>query len=199
MEEQKIIVRMADTRDAQEMLDIYEPYVKETAITFEYEPPALEEFSGRIKRTLERYPWLAAVDGERIAGYSYVSPFKDRAAYDWAVETTIYIRPEYKGQGIGKLLYGKLEAILKEQHILNLNACIACPKIDDEYLTRNSINFHEHLGYRFVGEFEKCGYKFGRWYNMVWMEKHIGEHHTEQPPVIPFPELKDLPVLKELS
>ena len=68
MKEQKIIVRMADTRDAQEMLDIYEPYVKETAITFEYEPPALEEFSGRIKRTLEKYPWLAAVGGGRNSG-----------------------------------------------------------------------------------------------------------------------------------
>ena len=101
--------------------------------------------------------------------------------------------------GLGKKLYSVLESILKKQGFLNLNACIACPKIDDEYLTRNSINFHEHLGYRFVGEFEKCGYKFGRWYNMVWMEKHIGEHLTEQPPVIPFPELKDLPVLKELS
>ena len=182
MEEQKIIVRMADTRDAQEMLDIYEPYVKETAITFEYEPPALEEFSGRIKRTLERYPWLAAVDGERIAGYSYVSPFKDRAAYDWAVETTIYIRPIYKGQGIGRLLYGKLEAILKEQHILNLNACIAYPHPE-------SIAFHEKMGYKTNAHFHKCGYKFDTWYDMIWMEKMLGEHPTQLVPILPVGEV----------
>lgn len=175
-------MRMADTRDAQEMLDIYEPYVKETAITFEYEPPALEEFSGRIKRTLERYPWLAAVDGERIAGYSYVSPFKDRAAYDWAVETTIYIRPIYKGQGIGRLLYGKLEAILKEQHILNLNACIAYPHPE-------SIAFHEKMGYKTNAHFHKCGYKFDTWYDMIWMEKMLGEHPTQPVPILPVGEV----------
>ena len=182
MEKQKIIVRMADTRDAQEMLDIYEPYVKDTAITFEYEPPTLEEFCGRIKRTLEKYPWLAAVDGGRIAGYSYVSPFKDRAAYDWAVETTIYIRPEYKGQGIGRLLYGKLEAILKEQHILNLNACIVFPHPE-------SIAFHEKMGYKINAHFHKCGYKFDTWHDMIWMEKMLGEHPTQPMSILPVGEV----------
>ena len=76
------------------------------------------------------------------------------------------------------------------QNILNLNACIGYPEIEDEYLTKNSVEFHNHLGYRLVGKFNKCGYKFDRWYDMVWMEKIIGEHKKNQPKVIPFPEIQ---------
>lgn len=88
----------------------------------------------------------------------------------------MYVHKEQKKTGIGKELYEALEKCLAMQNILNLNACIAYTEKKDPYLTKNSVQFHEHLGYRFVGEFYKCGYKFGRWYNMVWMEKHIGEH-----------------------
>lgn len=189
MEKQEIIVRMADIRDAQEMLDIYVPYVRETAITFEYEPPGVEEFAGRIQKTLEKYPWLAADDGGRIAGYCYVSPFKEREAYDWAVETTVYLRPEYKGRGIGRRLYEKLEEILKEQHILNLNACIAYPHPE-------SIAFHEKMGYKMNAHFHNCGYKLGAWYDMVWMEKLPGKYPAHPLPVIPVGEVNTEKILK---
>ena len=84
------------------------------------------------------------------------------------------------------------EEILKKQGILNVNACIGYPQIEDEYLTQDSVRFHEKLGYSMVGTFHKCGYKFGRWYDMVWMEKFIGEHDTSgnQPEVIAFAQLK---------
>ena len=91
--------------------------------------------------------------------------------------------------GVGGRLHQALEAVLREQGILNMNACIAYPREEDQYLTRNSVDFHAHLGYRLVGQFYQCGYKFHRWYNMVWMEKHIGEHLTQQPPVKPFPQI----------
>ena len=91
--------------------------------------------------------------------------------------------------GLGRRLYEAIDVISKAQNILNLNACIGSPETEDEYLTRNSIQFHSHMGYKMVGEFYKCGYKFGRWYNMVWMEKIIGEHPAEPMAVIPFPEL----------
>ena len=94
-----------------------------------------------------------------------------------------------KGMGIGTALYDKLEKILKRQNVLNMNACIACTEIEDEYLTNASIRYHEHLGYRMVGWFTNCGYKFHRWYNLAWMEKEIGEHVADQPPVIAFPEI----------
>ena len=82
--------------------------------------------------------------------------------------------------------------MLREQGFLNMNACIAYPEVEDEYLTKNSAEFHAHLGYRMVGSFTKCGYKFYRWYGMVWMEKLIGEHLENQPPVIPFPQIRDV-------
>lgn len=197
--DKSVTIETVSENDAQELLDIYTPYILETAITFEYTIPSVDEFRERIQNTLAKYPYIKAVHNGEIVGYAYASAFHPRAAYAWAIETSIYVKKDARKMGLGKKLYAVLEVILKKQGFLNLNACIACPKVDDEYLTRNSINFHEHLGYRFVGEFEKCGYKFNRWYNMVWMEKHIGEHLTNQPAVIPFPELTDLPVLKKLS
>jgi len=189
MEKEQIVIRAATPADAAELLAVYAPYVEQTAITFEYDVPSEQEFADRIRRTLERYPYLVAECGGRILGYAYAGPFKERAAYDWAVETTIYVRLDCRRSGVGRLLYDALERALAAQHILNLNACIAWPEQEDEYLTMDSVSFHERLGYRLVGRFRKCGYKFGRWYDMVWMEKLIGEHQAEMPPVIPFPEL----------
>ena len=185
-----LTIRTVSVKDAEVLLGIYAPYVEHTAITFEYEVPSLDEFRQRILHTLQQYPYLAAERAGKIVGYAYASPFHPRAAYQWAVETSIYVDQKEKHSGVGKALYAALEKTLKAQNITNLNACIACPKVDDEYLTRNSIQFHEHLGYSMVGEFHQCGYKFDRWYNMVWMEKMIGKHVKKQPAVIPFPELE---------
>lgn len=186
----EICIRVARESDAPELLAIYAPYVEKTAITFEYDVPSAEEFAGRIRHTLEKYPYLVAECGGELIGYAYASPFKTRAAYDWAVETSIYVKRDRKHSGVGRKLYEALESALRAQRILNVNACIACPEIDDEYLTKDSVDFHAHLGYRMVGQFHQCGYKFGRWYHMVWMEKFIGEHEENQPPVIPFPEVR---------
>lgn len=138
---------------------------------------------------LERYPYLVAELNGGICGYAYASAFHDRPAGGWNVETSIYVDQNKKGMGIGTALYDKLEKILKRQNILNMNACIACTEQEDEYLTNASIHYHEHLGYRMVGWFTNCGYKFHRWYNLAWMEKEIGEHVADQPPVIAFPEI----------
>ena len=178
-----LTIRAAALEDAAALLAIYAPYVEKTAITFEYAVPSPGEFAGRIARTLERYPYLAAESEGEILGYAYAAPFKERAAYDWAVETTVYVREDVKRQGVGRELYGALERCLAAQGILNLNACIACPEREDEYLTRDSAEFHRRLGYRTAGEFRQCGCKFGRWYGMVWMEKHIGPHPADPPPV----------------
>lgn len=171
-----IKIRTVTENDAEQLLEIYAPYVEKTAITFEYEVPSVEEFKSRIKRTLKKYPYFVAESDGKIVGYTYAGEFKERAAYDWAVETSIYIKEDLKGLGIGKKLYSALENALRKQNILNLNACIAYTESDDEYLNDNSPGFHKHLGYRLVGKFTKCGFKFGKWYDMIWMEKHIGEH-----------------------
>ena len=177
-----ITIRMANPADAQALLNIYAPYVINTAITFEYDVPSVEEFASRIAHSLEKYPYLIAEEGGNILGYAYASPFHDRPAYDWAVETSIYVDQNIKHRGIGRKLHDALESTLRELGILNMNACIAYPPEEDEHLDKNSVEFHAHMGYRLVGEFYKCGYKFNRWYNMVWMEKLIGEHLSDQKP-----------------
>ncbi len=177
------IVRMATENDAAALLEIYKYYVKNTAITFEYEVPSVEEFKERMRRVLLKYPYLVAENQGEIAGYAYASPFHERAAYQWCVETSIYVNHDLHQRGMGRLLYDELEKRLKDKGILNLNACIGYPEKEDEYLTFNSVRFHEKMGYSMVGEFHKCGYKFDRWYNMVWMEKMLGEHTCPPTPV----------------
>ena len=183
MEQHQLSIRPAVPDDAEELLRIYSPYVEKTAITFEYEVPSVTEFKSRIQQTLERYPYLVAERNGQIVGYAYAGTFHEREAYDWAVETSIYVDESCRHGGIGGRLYQELEQTLSDMGILNMEACIAYPKEEDETLTANSAQYHEHLGFRMVGRFYDCGCKFGRWYDMVWMEKQIGEHkeHPEKP------------------
>lgn len=177
------IIRPATPDDAAALLDIYAWYVRNTAISFEWEVPTTEVFRARIEATLRRYPWLVLERDGRILGYAYAGAFKGRTSYDWSAEVSIYLAPDARGQGHGRRLYEALEAELATMGIRNLYACIACPEREDEYLTRNSPDFHAHLGYRLVGTFRRCASKFGRWYDMVWMEKHIAEHGDNPEPV----------------
>lgn len=186
---QTIHIRIATASDAKELLEIYTPYVEETAISFEYDVPSLEEFKARITNTLQKYPYLVAEKDGEILGYAYTRAFVGRAAYDWSAETTIYLKNGKTKMGVGRMLYEALERISGAQNILNMNACIGYPDTEDEHLTMNSVHFHEHMGYRMVGMFHNSGYKFGTWYHMVWMEKIIGQHTSAPLPVIPFPEL----------
>ena len=135
----KIRIRPAKPEDAEKLLAIYAPYVEQTAITFEYEVPTVEEFRERIHNTLKKYPYLVAEQGGEPVGYAYVGPFHDRPAYDWAVETSIYVDQNKKRMGIGKKLHEALEEELRNRGFLNMNACIAYPAQEDEYLTRNSV------------------------------------------------------------
>ena len=179
MDDTALRIRTARLSDAPVLLKIYAPYVEKTAITFECTVPDIEEFAARMRATLRRYPYLVAERGGEIVGYAYAGPFGSRAAYDWAVEMSIYLREDQRHRGTGKRLYAALEAVLRAQNIQNLYACIGCPDgADDAHLTRNSAQFHAHLGYRLVGEFPRCGYKFGTWYSMVWMEKCFGAHEA---------------------
>lgn len=124
-----------------------------------------------------KYPWLVATEADgTVVGYAYAGPFKERAAYQWAVETSIYVKMNQRGSGIGRLLHEALEEALRRQGILNMNACISYVEPEDEYLTLDSVRFHERMGYMQVAHFHLCGRKFGRWYDMIWMEKLIGKH-----------------------
>lgn len=189
MAKEDITIRTASVKDAEALLAIYAPYIEQTAVTYEYEVPTAEEFAARIMHTLEKYPYLAAEAGGEIVGYAYAGPLHERAAYDWSVELSVYVKMNRKGRGIGRRLYEQLEESLREQGIVHAAACIAYPEQEDEYLTYDSVRFHERLGFTMVGQFHACAYKFNRWYGMVWMEKQIGERHGKQPSVKPFSEI----------
>ena len=127
----------------------------------------------RIHNIKEKYPYIVAEENGEILGYAYGSAFHPRAAYGWCAEMSIYVKHDRRGSGAGGRLYRALESLLAEMGVLNLNAC------------------HKHFGYKRVGEFHRCGYKFNRWYNMIWMEKMIGEHKSVQPEVKAFPKIQD--------
>lgn len=185
-------IERAAIDDAPAMLCIYGHYVRNTAVTFEYDVPSAEEFGRRIGEVCARYPCLKAVEEGELIGYAYANAFRERRAYDWAVETTIYIRQDRRKSGIGRVLYGELEAMLRKMGVLNMNACIAVPQTEDEYLTCASFRFHQRMGFAPVGRFHNIGYKFGRWYDIVWMEKMLGEH-AENPQKVRFGNWEELP------
>ena len=184
-------IRVAGENDAAVLVEIYSYYVEKTAVTFEYKTPSVEEFAGRIRDIQKKYPYIVAEENGEILGYAYGSAFHPRNAYGWCAEMSIYVKHDRRGSGAGGRLYRALESLLAEMGVLNLNACIAVPQKEDEYLTNASVDFHKHFGYKRVGMFHRCGYKFNRWYHMVWMEKMIGEHKSVQPEVKPFTEIQD--------
>ena len=178
-----VTLRNATPADAEALIAIYAPYVRKTAITYEYEVPSLSEFTRRIEGYSAKYPYLVAeIDGIPV-GYAYAAPLGSRPAFDWSVETAIYIREDCKGHGIGRALYEELEARLVRQGIRTMTAAVATVSHDDPYLTNASLDFHIRMGFSPVGTFRNCGCKFGRWYDLTWLEKPIGAYIPNPPKV----------------
>ena len=145
-----ITVRDAKIEDAARILEIYAYYVEHTVISFEWDVPSLEEFENRMRDIMKKYPYLVIERDGKIEGYAYAHPFVGRAAYDWSSELTIYLDHDARKGGLGRRLYEELADRLKKMGILNLYACIGYPQVEDEYLTKNSAEFHAHLGFELV-------------------------------------------------
>ncbi len=172
-----ILIRTARGEDAAALARIYAYYVEKTAITFEYTVPDAVEMERRRQEISQHYPYLVAELDGQVVGYVYAHAFYGREAYAWSVESSIYVDVNVRKRGIGRKLYKALEEALKSMGILNVNACIAVPRDGhDQYATYDSLNFHECLGYTLAGRFHNSGYKFDRWYDVVWMEKMLGPH-----------------------
>lgn len=172
-----IMIRPACGADAATLARIYAHYVEKTAITFEYTAPDTTEMERRRQEISQRYPYLVAESDGKVVGYAYAHAFYGREAYAWSVESSIYVDVNNRKQGVGRRLYEALEKALKSMGILNINACIAVPRNEkDPYVTNGSLHFHQRLGYTLVGRFHNSGYKFERWYDIVWMEKMLGPH-----------------------
>lgn len=171
-----IIIRDATTDDADAILDIYSYYIKRTAVTAEYEIPSPHDFRKRISGITEKFPYIVALEDNKIIGYSYAHTFHERRAYMRSAELSIYIDHNYRGKGTGKLLLTELEKRLKQMRICCLYALIsATERPHDEYLTDASIQFHSKMGFHKAGELHHCMIKFSRWYNLFYMEKHIND------------------------
>ena len=159
-------IRLATPSDAATLLAIYAPYVENTAITFEYEVPTIEDFANRIEKTLEKYPYLVAEEDGLILGYAYASTYYARAAYDWAVELSVYVSQDARGKGVGSKLYDELEDLLDQMGYMHFLACISLPN-------EASLALHQKRGYQQVAHFPKIGYKFERWHDIVWLQKSL--------------------------
>ena len=159
-------IRLAKPSDARSLLDIYAPYVENTAITFEYEVPTIEDFAIRIEKTLEKYPYLVAEEDGVVLGYAYASTYYARAAYDWAVELSVYVSQDARGKGVGSKLYDALEEMLEQMGYIHFLACISLPN-------EASLALHRKRGYQQVAHFPKIGYKFNRWNDIVWLQKSL--------------------------
>ena len=183
-------IRPATVDDAEEILAIYAPYVRSTAITFEYDVPDIQSFRNRMDGILQEYPYLVAEENGKILGYAYAASFHSRAAYKHTAEISVYLKEDCRHQGVGRQLYQELENRLISQNVFVLYACItSTDRQDDPFLTDVSIRFHRKMGYRKIGEHSLCGYKFDRWYSVIWMEKTIADRPVHPDPFIPFPKL----------
>lgn len=167
-----IKMRMARETDASGILGIYAPYIKDTVITFEYEIPTLNEFKNRIRKISADYPYLVCTLDEKIIGYAYSYRHKERAAYQWNVELSVYIDNSYLNYGLGKAFYTALIEISKLQNIKNIYGGVTYPN-------KNSEKLHEYFSFKKLGVYHNTGYKFGKWHDVTWFEKNIRESDGE--------------------
>ncbi len=162
-------IRLAQPADAAGICAIYAPIVKTSAITFEYQVPGVEEFAGRIESVMQQYPWLVAESDDKIAGYAYAGKFRERAAYQWCCESSVYIHPDFQRQGLARKLYEMLFGLLQQQGMINVYAVITLPN-------RESVALHSSMGFIETGTLHKAGFKLGAWHDVLLMEKILGPH-----------------------
>lgn len=163
-----VTVRSATGRDAAALLEIYAPVVRDSAASFELEPPPVAEFQDRVEKSLRQWAWLVAECGDRLVGYAYATPHRARAAYRWSVETSVYIDESSRGAGVGRLLYQTLLPRLAEMGYCNAYAGITMP---NEASTR----LHHGAGFRHIGLFPAVGRKFHRWHDVSWWHCKLRE------------------------
>ena len=169
--EEAVCVRAAAPEDAEQLLEIYTPFVISedsslSNVSFELAAPDVEEFRQRIQNISKQFPYLVGEVNGQILGYVYCHPYRERLAYQWAVEVTIYLAPAGQGKGLGRLLYETMEKLLCLQGVTMAYSCIT---VGNDH----SIKMHEALGYRLIGTFTNSGYKNGQWLDTVWLEKQL--------------------------
>lgn len=180
-------IRLATPDDAAQIQAIYAPVVRETAISFEWEPPSVEEMRRRVESTLAKgYPWLVLDHSGEILGYAYGSTHRERVAYRWSAEVSVYIHPAWHRRGIGRALYASLFEVLRLQGFRNAFAGATQPN-------PGSVALHEAMGFQEIGLFRRIGYKFGKWHDVRWWGLALGEHPAEPPLPLSLDEARQQP------
>ena len=167
------MIRFAKESDLPQILEIYGPYVLNTAVSFEYTVPSLAEFTQRFRDITAQFPWLVWEEDGKVLGYAYGSLPFGRAAYRWCAASSIYLAPTAQGKGIGTKLYAALMSLLQKQGYRKTYAIITSDN-------PGSVRFHEKTGFRLIAEFPDCGFKFGNFYSVVWMEKVLNSDEIPQ-------------------
>lgn len=174
----KAVLRFVQETDAAQILEIYTPYIRDTAVTFECEVPSLAAFTQRIREFSAQYPYLVCEIDGWLVGYAYAHRQKERAAYGWNAELSVYLKQDYLRMGIGKAFYTALIDILRLQNVRNVYGGVTVPN-------ENSEKLHEAMGFKKLGVYHKTGYKRGAWHDVAWFERHIGEGAAEPAPFLP--------------
>ena len=175
-------IRVASADDALSILKIYAPYIENSSYTFETEVPALETFGARINNYLQTYPWLVCEIDGMLAGYAYGSKHRERVAYQWSVECSVYVHDDFQRMQVGRALYSALIEILKLQGFRNLYAVINLPN-------EKSVAFHEKMGFEYFATYRNVGYKLGKWKNVGWWQLQLNEHSSEPLQPVKFSEM----------
>ena len=164
-----MIIRSVRQEDAEAILSIYAPYIENGAVSFEYDVPSADEIRSRIRRITEKYPWLVMESGGVVIGYAYASPFREREAYQWKAEVSVYVSDDAKGTGVAKALYDQLLSQLKNMGMVSAIAGMTVPNPETE-------RFHEKYGFKKIAEFPKVGFKNGEWHSVAFMELQLNEY-----------------------
>ena len=178
-----MIIRFAQFADVPAILAIYAPYITESTTSFEYEVPTTTEFAGRVQTIQQQFPYLVAELNGQIVGYAYASKHRDRTAYQWSVETSVYVHADGHRRGIARQLYGRLFELLRQQGYYNAFAGITLPNPASEA-------FHRLMGFEPVGVYQNIGYKFGEWHSVAWLQLILQPYETNPAPPVAIGELR---------
>ena len=180
--------RLATPADGAACAAIYGPYVSGSAVSFELEPPTADEMGARIAKVIAHWPWVVVeVDGV-VRAYAYATRHRERAAYDWTAETTVYVDPEHRARGLGRIAMRALVAVLRLQGFHLLVAGITAPN-------PGSVRLHQSLGFERIGEFEAIGWKFDGWHGVEFWALELDAREPVPDPVTPIGELAGTPEL----
>lgn len=174
-------VRLASVGDAEGILAIYAPIVRDTSISFELEVPTIEEMRGRIEATLRRYPWLVYEAGGMICGYAYAGRHRERAAYQWSADVSVYVAADARRQGVARRLYTPLLGILEDLGCYSALAGIALPN-------PASVGLHEAMGFQPIGVYRNIGYKLGAWHDVGWWQRKLRDYAGQPEPPRTLPD-----------